>query len=122
MSIQELWALGRAEVQEVRLRSGRSEMEDQTEEIRLLKEQLAAKNEELRTGQEELTVAKESMSSLESQLHTVRLKSEVDKLRAVEQLRQHGDGERQLLQAGKDEEIMRISMDTDQLKSLNKAL
>ena len=97
-------------------------MEDQTEQIRLLKEQLAAKNEELQTCQEELAVAKESMSSIESQLRTVRLESEVEKLRAVEQLRQHGDVEIQLLQADKDKEIARISVETDQLKSLNKTL
>jgi hypothetical protein len=47
MSFRELRALGRVEVQETSLHSGRSEMEDETELICLLREQQAAKDKEL---------------------------------------------------------------------------
>lgn len=77
-------------------------MEDDSEQIRLLNEQLAAAKEETRMYREELASVKEKASSLESQLHTVRLEAEVNHLRAVEQVRQHGDQERQLLRANKD--------------------
>jgi hypothetical protein len=94
MLFRELRALGQSDIQATRLRLGRTfdkVGDDATEQIRLLTEQLAAAHEETWTCKEELASTKESVSMLESQLRTIRLEAEVDKLRTVEQVRLHGD-------------------------------
>ena len=93
-----------------------------SEEIRQLREQLAAARTEAQTLQGELASARESVTDLEAQLRTVRLEAEVEKLRAMEQVRQQSDQERQLLRMDKDKECQRLTEQNDQLQSVNQGL
>ena len=115
------------EVREERLRSGRSknsdiDMAEDSKQIRLLQEKLAAAIEEVRTCKEELKSANESAVSLEAQLRTTKLEAEVERLRAVKDVRSRANKERQCLREDEDKEIERLSMMSDQLKSENAAL
>ena len=57
-------------------------------------------------------------TNLQSQLQTVRLKAEVVKLRAMEQVRKQSDKERWLLHLDKDKECDRLTEQNDQLQSV----
>ena len=128
MSNRELRALGDAECCDSRLRSRRDGREplnmagEDSMEIRQLREQLAAAKTEAQTLQEELSSARETVTDLQSQLQTVRLEAEVEKLRAMEQVRQQGDKERHLLRLDKDKERDRLTEQNDQLQSVNQGL
>ena len=52
----------------------------------------------------------------------VKLEAEVEKLRAMEQVRQQGDKERHLLRLDKDKEHDRLTQQNDQLQSVNQGL
>ncbi|MDA8003213.1 MAG: hypothetical protein MPL62_18160, partial [Alphaproteobacteria bacterium] len=50
------------------------------------------------------------------------MEAEVEKLRAMEQVRQQSDQERQLLRMDKDKECQRLTEQNDQLQSVNQGL
>ena len=77
---------------------------------------------EAQTLQEELSSVRETVTDLQSQLQMVRLEAEVEKLRAMEQVRQQGDKERHLLRQDKDKERDRLTEQNDQLQSVNQGL
>ena len=67
------------------------------------------------TCQEELTSARETVTVLQSQLHTAKLEAKVNKLWAMEQVRQQSDKERHLLQMDREKECGRLTELSDQL-------
>ena len=97
-------------------------MAEESEQIRLLQEQLAAAIEDSRACKEALKSATENAASLETQMRTTKMEAEVERLRAVEDVRSRADKERQCLREDKDKEIERLSEIAEQLKSENGAL
>ena len=93
-----------------------------SEEIRLLREQLAEARTEARTYQRELASTQEKVTALQTQLQTVKLEAEVDKLRAIEQVRQQSDDERHFLRLDREKECGRLTEANNQLQTENQEL
>ena len=123
MSNYDLRVLEEQECCDSRLRSGRDAREPLNmageDSAEIWQEQLAAARTEAWTLQEELSSARETVTDLQSQLQPVKLEAEVEKLRAMEQVRQQGDKERHLLRLDKDKECDRLTEQNDQLQSVN---
>ena len=92
-----------------------------SEEIRQLREQLVEARTEAQTNQEELASARETVTALQSQLQMAKLEAEIDKLRAMEEVRQQSDKERHLLRMDR-EERGRLTELSDQLRTENQGL
>ena len=63
--------------------------------------------------QGEVASARKSVTDLQAQLRTIRLEAEIEKLRAMEQVRQQGDKEKHFLRLDKDKECERLTEQND---------
>ena len=93
-----------------------------SEESWQFREQLIAARTEAQTYQEELVSARKTVTALQSQLQTAKLKAKIDKLRAMEQVRQQSDKERHLLRMDCEKECGRLTELSDQLQTENQGL